>query len=97
MRTQALKDLDPENPDDISFSQWHNFASSSVFYTIDGSYFRPVGNTAAVLQRNNILMPDDQDSYPEDPIINMSEHRITISTPINAATLKGKSKAEVTR
>lgn len=90
MRTQKLTKLgtiiEPE-----STSQWHNSPSTTLEKIVDGTFFRPYDDVISVLNRNNILLLDDSSDWYNTPdvILNMSEHKTTISSPVQADTING--------
>ena len=102
MRSRPLKLSD--ETDTVSNSHWHNIPTmTSVNQSvIDGNYFNPLGQTVAVLQRNNLIytstIPTDVGEYEmTDPIMNISLHKVKTRLPIVSSTINSVSKAEQTR
>lgn len=87
MRTKKLTKIGT-NPDPQTLSHWHNVPSGNVDQTISGGYFRPQTDVNLVLQRNNVLTyVNPASDVAIEMIANMSEHKVTISTPIEAETI----------
>mgnify|MGYP000997844198 CR=1 FL=1 len=105
MQTQTLTPTTlPENEVDetylpVSNSQWHNFKAKTTEPIIsDLTYFRDTTGVANVFARNNILSPIPYDSqWKVQPLLNMSEHKVTVQLPIESSTLSSSTKAEITR
>lgn len=95
MRTRLLE-ATGSNPTPVTNSQWHNFIARDSEVVISGDYFRNSLETNTVLGRNNILSPSVGE-YKIDPIMNMSEHTVTVSLPIVNEALLQNTKAEKAR
>lgn len=101
--TLPLNGNDPEIDQEylpVSNSQWHNFKSSIVSPTIsDNGYFRDSFGVSKVFERNNILKSGyiSDGRWQVQPLLNMSEHKVTVQLPIESSTLSSSTKAEVSR
>lgn len=85
----------------VSNSQWHNFkvkANAGVVIS-DLDYFRDTLGISKVFARNNILSPviGAQGPWKIEPLLNMSEHKVTVQLPIESSTLSSSTRAEKTR
>jgi len=79
----------------VSNSHWHNFKPPRNI-TINDNYFRPANDISKVFARNNILDPVDTLGWAVEPFLNMSEHRVKTSLPIEEEALTQNTKAETT-
>lgn len=99
MRSKLLDKINQNEPDQFTYSQWHNFPSlQETEPTIYGSYFRPVGDVISVIERNNILVADaPYNNYRLNPefFFSMSIHNVSVSSPIQADTIKDVEFADV--
>lgn len=101
MRSQTLKgDSTLGIPNGISNAHWHNFQRQyAADRTITGKWFRDTKKVNEVLARNNVINHGviEFDETWDDLIMNMSEHYVKVSLPIEENDLKQKRKAEVAR
>lgn len=99
MRSLKLDKIDPLEPDQYSYSQWHNFPSMQGSEpTISGDYFRPFLDVNKVIERNNILIQEASDIsryYNPEYFMVMNVHNVSVSSPIQADTFNDVEIADV--
>lgn len=94
MRSEILEPIGPY-PQSVSNSQWHNFINLESDAQINAEYFKDEISINNRIARNNILNINFINfEWDADPFMNMSEHVVTTSLPIDRAVLEQKEKAE---